>query len=94
MSFAPIQTGLTRADFKPFVLGVDPPTTPALALGPVSPDPVRGRSRGGFTLARSAHVGKGPADRGFAMRAGLRYFDVADGFPAPDSVATPANSAS
>ncbi|HEY5945266.1 MAG TPA: hypothetical protein VIV40_07240, partial [Kofleriaceae bacterium] len=39
-------------------------------------------------LARSVHVGKGPADRGFASRAGLAYFDVADGFPMP------ANSAS
>jgi aryl-alcohol dehydrogenase-like predicted oxidoreductase/phosphoglycolate phosphatase-like HAD superfamily hydrolase len=34
-------------------------------------------------LARSIHVGKGPADRGFAVRAGLRYLDVADGFPMP-----------
>ena len=59
-------------------------------------------------LARSVHVGKGPADRGFAARAGLRYFDIADGFPSPDvaaaeiaapddaspDLATPANSAS
>jgi hypothetical protein len=41
-----------------------------------------------FDLATSVHIGKGPADRGFATRAGLSYFDVADGFP------TPANSAS
>lgn len=34
-------------------------------------------------LARSVHVGRGPADRGFATRAGMRYVDVADGFPDP-----------
>lgn len=32
-------------------------------------------------LARSVHVGHGPADRGFALRAGIDYFDVADGWP-------------
>lgn len=32
-------------------------------------------------LARSIHVGHGPADRGFALRAGLVYFDVGDGWP-------------
>ncbi len=42
----------------------------------------------GFDLARSVHTGTGPADRGFAMRAGLRYVDAAAGFPMP------ANSAS
>jgi hypothetical protein len=42
-----------------------------------------------FDLARSVHVGKGAADRGFAQRAGLAYLDAAGGFPAP-----PANSAS
>jgi hypothetical protein len=42
----------------------------------------------GFDLSRSVHVGKGPADRGFAARAGLAYADVGDGFPMP------ANSAS
>jgi hypothetical protein len=42
----------------------------------------------GFDLARSVHVGKGPADRGFAARAGLAYADLAEGFP------TPANRAS
>ncbi|HEY5928531.1 MAG TPA: aldo/keto reductase [Kofleriaceae bacterium] len=42
----------------------------------------------GLDLARSVHIGKGPADRGFATRAGLAYFDIADGFPIP------ANSAS
>jgi histidinol phosphatase-like enzyme len=31
----------------------------------------------GFALAHSFHVGRGPADRGFATRAGLRYIDAA-----------------
>lgn len=35
-------------------------------------------------LARSVHIGRGPADRGFAHRAGMRYADVADGFPRPE----------
>ena len=56
MSYAPIQTGLARADFQPFVLAVSPPAVAPLALGRVSPDPVRGRSRASFTLARGAHV--------------------------------------
>jgi hypothetical protein len=34
-------------------------------------------------LARSLHVGKGPADRGFAARAGLRYADISAGWPEP-----------
>jgi aryl-alcohol dehydrogenase-like predicted oxidoreductase/predicted kinase/histidinol phosphatase-like enzyme len=38
----------------------------------------------GLDLARSLHLGKGPADRGFAARAGLRYADIAAGWPAPD----------
>jgi len=38
-------------------------------------------------LARSLHLGKGPADRGFATRAGMRYADMADGWPAPDGAA-------
>lgn len=37
----------------------------------------------GLDLAHSVHVGRGPADRGFASRAGMRYADVADGFPDP-----------
>ncbi|HTL32852.1 MAG TPA: aldo/keto reductase [Kofleriaceae bacterium] len=45
-------------------------------------------------LARSVHVGHGPADRGFAVRAGLDYFDLGDGWPdVPDAArarATPA----
>jgi len=56
MSYPPIQTGLTRADFQPFVLGVKPPVTSPLALGRVTPDPVRGRSRVSFTLARGGRV--------------------------------------
>jgi phosphoglycolate phosphatase-like HAD superfamily hydrolase len=42
----------------------------------------------GFDLARSVHVGKGAADRGFALRAGLAYFDVDAGFPTPASSAS------
>jgi aryl-alcohol dehydrogenase-like predicted oxidoreductase/predicted kinase len=34
-------------------------------------------------LAKSVHVGHGPADRGFAIRAGIEYADVADGWPEP-----------
>jgi aryl-alcohol dehydrogenase-like predicted oxidoreductase/predicted kinase len=30
-----------------------------------------------FALARSIHVGRGPADHGFATRAGMRYIDAA-----------------
>jgi len=41
----------------------------------------------GHGLARSLHLGKGPADRGFATRAGMRYADIADGWPAPDASA-------
>ena len=37
----------------------------------------------GLDLARSIHLGKGPADRGFAARAGLRYVDITAGWPAP-----------
>ena len=36
----------------------------------------------GLDLARTLHVGKGPADRGFAARAGMRYLDIAAGWPA------------
>ncbi|HUS28772.1 MAG TPA: hypothetical protein VMZ53_09685, partial [Kofleriaceae bacterium] len=32
-------------------------------------------------LARSVHVGHGPADKGFAIRAGVDYFDRGDGWP-------------
>jgi aryl-alcohol dehydrogenase-like predicted oxidoreductase/histidinol phosphatase-like enzyme len=41
--------------------------------------------RHGFDLARTLHLGKGPADRGFAARAGIRYADIADGWPVPDA---------
>jgi hypothetical protein len=34
----------------------------------------------GLDLARSIHVGRGPADRGFARRAGLAYLDAAAGW--------------
>jgi hypothetical protein len=33
-----------------------------------------------LALADSFHVGRGPADRGFATRAGLRYIDARDGW--------------
>jgi hypothetical protein len=56
MALPAIQTGLTRAGFQPFVLGVTPPATAPLVLGRVTPDPVRGRSRVSFTLAHGAHV--------------------------------------
>ena len=32
--------------------------------------------RHGFSLARSVHVGRGPADRGFAQRAGLHFVEA------------------
>ena len=38
----------------------------------------------GLDLGRSLHLGKGPADRGFAARAGMRYADIAGGWPVPD----------
>jgi hypothetical protein len=34
-------------------------------------------------LSRSLCLGRGPADRGFAARAGIPYADVADGWPRP-----------
>ena len=40
----------------------------------------------GLDLARTLHVGKGPADRGFALRAGVRYADITNGWPAPEAV--------
>ncbi|MGE3460118.1 MAG: aldo/keto reductase [Kofleriaceae bacterium] len=36
-----------------------------------------------LALAHSVHAGTSPADRGFAMRAGARYVDVAARWPAP-----------
>jgi hypothetical protein len=35
-------------------------------------------------LSRTLHVGKGPADRGFALRAGMRYAEITAGWPAPE----------
>jgi hypothetical protein len=40
-------------------------------------------------LTRSTHVGRGPADRGFALRAGMPYVDVAAGFPEPQRQSSP-----
>jgi aryl-alcohol dehydrogenase-like predicted oxidoreductase/histidinol phosphatase-like enzyme/predicted kinase len=34
-------------------------------------------------LSRTLHIGKGPADRGFANRAGVRYADITSGWPDP-----------
>ena len=36
-----------------------------------------------FALAPSVHVGRGAADRGFALRAGVRYLDGGAGIPPP-----------
>jgi len=35
-------------------------------------------------LAASVHLGRGPADRGFAVRAGMRYAAISDGWPRPE----------
>ena len=37
----------------------------------------------GLDLARTLHLGKGPADRGFATRAGIGYADITHGWPDP-----------
>jgi hypothetical protein len=47
----------------------------------------------GLDLARTLHVGKGPADRGFALRAGVRYADITSGWPAPAAPAAPTDPA-
>jgi hypothetical protein len=39
----------------------------------------------GLDLARTLHVGKGPADRGFALRAGVRYAEITAGWPVPEA---------
>jgi len=52
-AFAPIQTGLARADFQSFILGTGPPVAAPLALGRVTPDPVRDLARVTLTLSRS-----------------------------------------
>jgi hypothetical protein len=92
MSFAPIQNGLARADFQPFILGVDPPAMTTLALGRVTPDPVRDGSRVSLTLPRSAALDLTLVDlQGRAVRrvasgtyaAGEHSFTIArDGLPA------------
>ena len=35
--------------------------------------------------SRTIHLGKSPADRGFALRAGMRFATVEDGWPVPDA---------
>jgi hypothetical protein len=57
MAHAGIQTGLTRAGFQPFVLGVNPgPGAAALELGRPNPDPLTSRARVSFRLARESSV--------------------------------------
>jgi len=57
MAHPVIQTGLQRADFQPFQLGVGtPPPAAALDLGRVTPDPLVSQSRITFRLARAGEV--------------------------------------
>jgi hypothetical protein len=56
MAMPAIQTGLARADFQPFDLAVGPPVAGPLALGRVTPNPVRGSSRVSFTLAKAGRM--------------------------------------
>ena len=35
-------------------------------------------------LSKTLHVGRAPADRGFALRAGMPYVEISAGFPRPD----------
>jgi hypothetical protein len=57
MSHPGIQLGLSRADFQPFVLGVDSPPRPAgVELGRLAPDPLTARSRVSFRLARDGNA--------------------------------------
>ena len=35
-------------------------------------------------LSKTLHVGRGPADRGFALRAGMPYVEISAGWPTPD----------
>ena len=57
MSHPAVQLGLQRADFQPYVLGVDtPPRLAALDLGRVTPDPLTNRSRVSFRLSREGAV--------------------------------------
>jgi hypothetical protein len=39
----------------------------------------------GMDLTRTLHLGKGPADRGFATRAGIGYADITHGWPDPSA---------
>jgi aryl-alcohol dehydrogenase-like predicted oxidoreductase len=39
----------------------------------------------GLDLAQTLHLGRGPADRGFALRAGMPYADITEGWPSPDA---------
>jgi len=52
MSHPAIQTGLDRAGFQPFVLGVTPVAHPGVELERVAPDPLRTGGRVTFRLAR------------------------------------------
>lgn len=57
MSHPTIQRGLQRADFQPYVLGVEPPAPRGgVELGRVTPDPLRSSGRVSFRLAREAFV--------------------------------------
>lgn len=47
----------------------------------------------GLDLARTLHIGKGPADRGFAHRAGIRYADITNGWPDPADPEVPTGPA-
>jgi aryl-alcohol dehydrogenase-like predicted oxidoreductase len=35
-------------------------------------------------LSKTLHLGRGPADRGFALRAGMPYVEISAGWPSPD----------
>jgi hypothetical protein len=57
MSHPGIQLGLARADFQPFVLGVEPPPrVTGVELGRVTPDPLSSQSRVTFRLSRDGAV--------------------------------------
>jgi hypothetical protein len=57
MAHPAIQLGLSRADFQPWVLGVEPRTGPAgIELGRVTPDPLTSTSRVTFRLARAQQL--------------------------------------
>jgi hypothetical protein len=57
MTHPGIQLGLARANFQPFVLGVDPPPRlTGVELGRVTPDPLSSQSRVTFRLSRDGAV--------------------------------------